>query len=341
MTGFPQDANEPASKKNDIGMKPFFSIIVPAYNVEDYLNECIDSILANSLTDYEIVLVDDGSFDNTSYLVDEWAKRDVRIKAIHQENGGLSAARNAGIAVARGRYVIFLDADDCLAPWALSGLSDSICETLEPDIIITEMTNVHDMSHMPSKDSAICISTASLGKDEAFRYVFAEKPHTWPAPQYPIKRTFIEKSELLFVHGLLHEDVCWTAEAMTLAESFAAYRHPWYIRRCGRYGSIMNSVSARHITDTVQAVCEVLQSSGFSRLTDSQADLLRSRLALSLFPPLRQYGKLNDAEKAAVVTCVEENLALFALSRKPVHRLFVMACKTFGTRQALRLVLSR
>lgn len=320
------------------GITPFFSVIIPAYNVEEYLDECVESVLDNSLEDYEIVLVDDGSSDGTSRLVDEWVQRDTRIKAIHQENRGLSAARNAGLAASKGWYVVFLDADDCLAPWALADLSDLTREALEPDVVITEMSNVEDVSEVPSREAVVCCSSTDLNKDEAFRYVFAEKPHTWPAPQYPIKRAFIEKAGLEFVRGLLHEDVCWTTEVMAAAESFAAYGHPWYIRRYGRDGSIMSSASAKRIADTIQAVRISLNSPGFSRLTEAQSDLLRKRLAISLFPSLRQYGRLNEAEKAVAAACIDENLELFALSRKPLHRLFVLACRALGAKRALRLV---
>lgn len=323
------------------GIAPFFSVVVPAYNVEEYLDECVESVLSNSFEDYEIVLVDDGSSDGTSRLVDEWAYRDSRIKAIHQENGGLSAARNTGLATAQGRYVVFLDADDCLAPWALDDLADLIREASMPDIIVTEMSNVEDVSRAPSRETAVCRSLIGLDKDEAFGYVFAEKPHTWPAPQYPVKRIFIERNGLAFVPGLLHEDVCWTAEAMASAETFAAYAHPWYIRRYRRDGSIMSSASVRHITDTVRAVRIALASPGLYRLTENQAGLLRNRLAISLFPSLRQYGRLGEAEKVEAATCVDENLELFALSRKPVHRLFVAACKILGAKWALRLISSR
>lgn len=323
------------------GREPFFSVIVPAYNVEGYLDECMRSILANSMEDYEIVLVDDGSSDGTPRLVDEWAERDARIKVVHQENGGLSAARNAGLDVAHGRYVVFLDADDCLASWALADLSSVIIAGLEPDVVITEMTNVEDVSQMPPRDDVICISSPYLKKDEAFRCVFEEKPHTWPAPQYPMKRSMIEKAALVFADGILHEDVCWTAEAMASAESFAAYSHPWYIRRYGRSGSIMSSAGIKHITDTVQAVKIALESPHFSKLTESQTNLIRKRLAISLFPSLRQYRRLDRAEKAKVAACVDENLRLFALSHKPAHRLFVAACKIVGAKRALRFVSSR
>ena len=95
---------------------PTISIIVPVYKVENYLPACIDSILAQTFRDFELILVDDGSPDNCPAMCDEAAKKDARIRVIHQKNGGLSAARNAGLDVARGEWIGFVDSDDTVAP---------------------------------------------------------------------------------------------------------------------------------------------------------------------------------------------------------------------------------
>ena len=92
------------------------SVIVPIYKVEKYLHKCIDSILAQTYTNLEIILVDDGSPDNCGKICDEYAAKDSRIKVIHQPNGGLSAARNAGLDIATGDYIGFVDSDDYIAP---------------------------------------------------------------------------------------------------------------------------------------------------------------------------------------------------------------------------------
>lgn len=96
--------------------KPLLSIIVPVYDVERYLQKCIDSILAQTFTDFELILVDDGSPDNCPALCDAAAAKDARIRVLHQKNGGLSAARNAGLDVARGEWIGFVDSDDYIAP---------------------------------------------------------------------------------------------------------------------------------------------------------------------------------------------------------------------------------
>ena len=93
-------------------MNSLISIIVPVYNVEKYLNECIDSIIAQTYSNIEIILVNDGSTDASGKICDEYEKKDSRIKVIHQDNAGLSAARNAGMAVATGEYLYFVDSDD-------------------------------------------------------------------------------------------------------------------------------------------------------------------------------------------------------------------------------------
>ena len=97
-------------------MEPKVSIIVPIYRVEKYLSQCVDSLLCQTLEEIEIILVDDGSPDNCGRIADEYARQDSRVKVIHQENAGLSAARNTGIRAATGEYIGFVDSDDWAGP---------------------------------------------------------------------------------------------------------------------------------------------------------------------------------------------------------------------------------
>lgn len=93
-------------------MNPLISVIVPVYNVERYLNQCIDSILAQTYKDFELILVDDGSKDKSGEICDEYVKKDSRIRVFHKKNGGVSSARNYGIDNAQGTYICFVDSDD-------------------------------------------------------------------------------------------------------------------------------------------------------------------------------------------------------------------------------------
>lgn len=109
-------------------MEKLISVIVPVYNVEKYIHRCVDSILAQTYTNLEIILVDDGSPDNCPAICDEYAKKDSRIKVIHKENSGLSSARNAGLDIATGDYIGFIDSDDYIASDMYKKLYKSIIE---------------------------------------------------------------------------------------------------------------------------------------------------------------------------------------------------------------------
>ena len=107
------------------------SIIVPVYNVEKYLERCIDSLVNQTLKDIEIILVDDGSTDDSGNICDKYAKKDKRIKVIHKENGGLSDARNIGLSIANGRYLQFVDSDDFIHKQMIEILYNTIINNNE------------------------------------------------------------------------------------------------------------------------------------------------------------------------------------------------------------------
>lgn len=111
------------------------SVIVPVYNVEEYLDECVESIVNQTYQDIEIILVDDGSPDNCPQMCDAWEKKDKRVKVIHQKNGGISAARNAALDIACGEYIYFVDSDDFIEATALEYLHKLIVEYNVPMVI--------------------------------------------------------------------------------------------------------------------------------------------------------------------------------------------------------------
>lgn len=120
---------------------PFLSIIIPVYNVEAYLAECLDSILAQTFSDFEILLIDDGSTDNSTAICDEYAGKDVRIRCFHKENGGHTSARQEGFRQAAGEYVAFVDSDD----WAAPAMYEKMCgaaKGTDADVICCNYTSV-------------------------------------------------------------------------------------------------------------------------------------------------------------------------------------------------------
>ncbi len=111
---------------------PRISVIVPAYNAQDCLGKCIESILNQSFTDFELIVIDDGSKDNTAAICDSWAEKDSRVRVLHKENGGVSRARNSGLDMARGELISFIDADDHILPNAYETMLKAM-ETYDAD----------------------------------------------------------------------------------------------------------------------------------------------------------------------------------------------------------------
>ena len=141
------------------------SIIVPIYNVEQYISKCIESILAQTYRDFELILVDDGSTDMCGKICDEYAKQDSRVHVIHQENKGVSAARNAGISLAKGEYIMFVDSDDFITENMLEKMHDCIAES-GSDIAICGINNFLDGAETEDKSQMNDISTKTIsGRD--------------------------------------------------------------------------------------------------------------------------------------------------------------------------------
>ena len=107
---------------------PLFSVIVPVYKVENVLPRCIESILNQTVTDFELILIDDGSPDRSGEICDAYAAKDSRIRVIHQKNGGVSKARNAGLDIAQGEYIVFVDSDDWVDADAYMQILDKLRE---------------------------------------------------------------------------------------------------------------------------------------------------------------------------------------------------------------------
>ena len=121
-----------ASASNYWSMK--VSVIVPVYNIADCVSNCVESLLCQDYKEMEIILVDDGSMDDSPMVCDDWAKKDARIKVVHKSNGGLSSARNAGMDAACGEYVLFIDGDDYLANGTIASFVN-VAEKSQTDVV--------------------------------------------------------------------------------------------------------------------------------------------------------------------------------------------------------------
>ncbi|MDT2743473.1 glycosyltransferase family 2 protein [Enterococcus asini] len=175
------------------------SIIVPVYKVEKYLEKCVDSILAQTFTDFELILVDDGSPDRSGAMCDEYAQKDSRVRVIHKENGGLSSARNAGIDVAKGRYLGFVDSDDYIDSKMYEQLFTDI-EREQADLSICGIYHVYEGKKPKKKSETVMV----LNRDEAMELIFHGNEISDHAVNKLYKRGIFSK--LRYPLGKYHED---------------------------------------------------------------------------------------------------------------------------------------
>ena len=151
------------------------SVIVPIYKVQDYLKECIESIINQTYSDIEVILVDDGSPDRCPQMCDEWAKRDSRIRVVHKKNGGLSSARNAGLDVAMGEYISFVDSDDFICKDALENLYNRIKDDKSIGITSGLIYRYQDGSINNFKDQWLCSKEIVIPSSEFLLETMSQK----------------------------------------------------------------------------------------------------------------------------------------------------------------------
>lgn len=220
---------------------PKISVIVPIYRVEAYLAECMDSILSQTYQDFELILVDDGSPDNCGAICDEYAEKDSRIRVIHQKNGGLSAARNAGLDIAQGEYVTFVDSDDVLHPNYLEYLMRGLAEN-QADISLLHFVRFAEGN--PFRDavpySVKAIKTGveachKLYSDDAVIYTIAcgklYKTKQFQGVRYPV--------------GKIHEDEGTTYKLLYRAEKVIELDTALYGYRINANGIMGSSFSPK------------------------------------------------------------------------------------------------
>ncbi|MGW7277986.1 CDP-glycerol glycerophosphotransferase family protein [Streptomyces sp. NPDC054844] len=225
---------------------PRFSVIVPAYQVQAYLHECLESVLSQSYPDLELIAVDDCSPDACGAIVDEFAARDPRVRAVHlPENQGLGPARNAGMERASGDYLVFLDGDDTLAPDALRAIADRVKETGEPDVLVY--------------DYARTFWSGDAVRNRAARHLTERGPAPFRLTDRPgllkllmvawnktVRREFAEREGFTFPPGY-YEDTPWTYPVLLTADSIATLDRVCVRYRQRRRGSILGTPSERHM----------------------------------------------------------------------------------------------
>lgn len=317
----------------------FFSIIIPCYNVESYVKECVNSVLGQSYGDFEVILVNDGSTDKTGAICDEIAKQDPRVRVIHKKNGGLSDARNAGLTRTIGRYVIFIDSDDYIEAGSLERFRDRLKIAEYPDVLITRLKEVSPDSGVRLMDRGMPLGVLRADSREGIiDWMFNCSDNLWPAVRYIVKHSLIERNNLRFAVGHLHEDLDWTSRIFLYAQSFTILGFYWYNHRVNRAGSITTDLDPKRTLDVIQLVAKNIEDSEYNAIDHGLRDIIFSRLVKSLFVSLSNYKYYDQDGKRAVVDALCKNKGVFRYTTVLRHRLFIAFCKLFGFRVGLALM---
>ena len=254
----------------DMNKKPdkLISVIVPIYKVEDYLVRCVESLLAQSCAQFELILVDDGSPDGCGSICDDYAARDGRIRVIHKANGGLSDARNAGLAAAKGEWIAFVDSDDWVAPAYLGAMLEAL-ETTGADICECGVLRTDGSSvSVPKESGGMSVYETEAALRELIRDgVFHQ--HVW---NKLYRRSCAEG--VLFPKGRTNEDEFWTFQVFARAERIVRLDSTLYFY-FQRPGSIMGSGYSLKRLDALEAKGE------------------RQRFLEQHFPPLADEARLS------------------------------------------------
>lgn len=225
------------------------SVIIPVYNVEDYLGECLDSVINQTLKEIEIICVNDGSTDSSLDIVKKYADTDIRIKIVDKENGGLSSARNAGMEKASGEYVYFLDSDDSLKLRTLeflyykakAGNLDQLYFSAEIFYDGCSEQHMEEDSYIRKAD----YSQVKTGRDLFYKMAMNAEFKPSVCIQF-FKREFLQENKLEFKEGIIHEDNLFTVQCMWFADKVEYIDINLYNRRVREDSIMTDSQNFKH-----------------------------------------------------------------------------------------------
>lgn len=307
------------------------SVIIPVYKVEKYLDACVQSVFSQSYTDTEIILIDDGSPDYCPKLCDEYALSDSRVKVVHKPNGGLSDARNAGIRVATGDYLIFLDSDDYwLDTDFLNQLVVEAKATQLPDIVLFRHVDYYEESNQFVPVSSLDPQRIRYcNRNEVFEYLVTGKLFYMSACLLLIKKDLLLDNQVFFETGLLGEDMDWILKLWSNVRSVGTidcfaycYRH--------RPASITTTYNLKNVQDFSSILNKWLEKAQL--IEDIRfARLLLGYLAFLYTTLVRNFYLVDRSGRSEEYKLLKKLLPLleYSLTSKSDQLLIVKKCLGF------------
>ena len=292
---YPENTEIPTQKN------PCISVIIPVYNVENYLKECLDSIINQTLRQIEIICIDDGSTDSSPSILDEYAKQDERIRVIHQKNQGLSTSRNNGFKIATGEFVYMIDSDDYLELDALEKMYN-LCKANRLDILFFDLVSFYDETGdiYPSKLKRESCPNVYDGVS-FLAYQRSKRAHITSACLIMLSRSFIEEHNFQFYPGIIHEDELFCFQILMEARRVTFVNWKFYHRRIRANSITTTTKSARNAIGYFISMQEMLRyglKANWSKEKEEQ--IMRSFNGMK-FSTKQIYDQISDEEKKKLV----------------------------------------
>ena len=235
---------------------PLLSVIIPVYNVEKYLPQCVNSVINQNLGDMELILVNDGSPDSCPEICNRYAEKYSFIKAVHKENGGLSDARNEGLRAARGDYVIFMDSDDWWNPKvSVAEMLSRAAETPDTEMFLFTAYDFIEGEGFFQRNEHRNFGSIDVSSVKAYYQSLLNNGNMEVSANTKIlKRSFLMENKLFFTRNLLSEDNEWMMRVLRTAKKVGVMDEPLYLCRMGRADSITNTIKKKNIVDLLTIV---------------------------------------------------------------------------------------
>lgn len=276
--------------------KALLSVIIPVYNVEKYLRECVESVLNQTYPNYEIILVDDGSTDSSGKICDEYSDN-VKVTVIHQKNGGLSAARNAGFDASEGEYIYFLDSDDYILPQTLETLYDEAVRN-NSDVVFFDAFSFADGGDFKVNQNYIRKNKyeACIGP-EMLDMLWKNDDYHSAVPLLFIKKCLLTDNGLRFVNGIYYEDMVYTYQVFCLAKKISQCCEALYYRRYRKNSIMTSKKNEKHFQSAAKVYYEVRNHT--LKLNITHNETAKKYIIRCAFNVFNIYEKLSKAGKKA------------------------------------------
>lgn len=317
---------------------PFFSIIVPVYNIENFADQAVKSILKQNFDNYEIILINDGSTDCSGKICDSYSEIK-NISVIHQKNGGLSRARNSGIKKAIGQYLVFLDGDDKLEDNALQNLYSSIVEQKYPQSIICRRKSFDENTEKECSYQFLSSQYKDLEKVELFEFLQTLPDFWFSAWMFSVERKWLCENNIFFYEGIFHEDEEWVPRLFFLTEKFGFNNEILICYRENRIGSITATPNIKRIFDKL-LIIDLLQSEFQDKCyMDKMRKAIHKRLQciyMGILCDTMSYAGDKHFEK--LLSEVKKKMYILHDAVKVKHRMIYFVLELLGVKVTCRLL---